>query len=316
MASVETLPELPQTEPPRPRESTLRRIAASRWEKWIRRLVLAGLLVLLAFYAGEIYRRARFFWTGTVSVDGMELHINPNDRWMTQVILKTGAWEPTETEALCGLLKPGDTFVDVGACFGYYTLLASKRVGPKGRVIAFEPDPDNFAILKHNVESNGCSNVVLVQKALSSGPGTLQLHVSRSNKGASSFFQSKDTEDEAAVVEVEALALDDYLKSTGGRIDLVKIDTEGAEGFILEGMQDTLRQHPGIRVIIEYYPYKLRTSGYDPAKILACLVKQGFAIRKIDERADTVLPVTAEELLADERLDRGGLTNLIFERAD
>lgn len=316
MAATEMLPENPETETPSPPESVLRRIARSPWENRIRRVALVGVLVLAGFYAPEIYRRTRFFWTGTVKIDGMEMHVNPNDQWMTQVILKTGAWEPTETAVLRDLLQPGDTFVDVGACFGYYTLIASKRVGPEGRVIAFEPDPENFAVLHHNVEANGCRNVVLVQKALSNKPGTLELHVTPRNKGASSFFESKDTRDGGTVVEVEAVTLDDYLAASGDRPDLVKIDTEGAEGYILEGMRQTLHRLPKTRVVMEYYPYKLRTSGYEPAKVLAMLGEHGFTFQRIEERGGSVLPTTAAELLADDRLNTCGLTNLVMERPE
>jgi hypothetical protein len=80
-------------------------------------------------------------------------------------------YEPETTAVFLSLITDGDVVVDLGAHVGYYTLLAARRVGPEGRVFAFEPNPDNFRLLVKNIESNLYSNVIPVQKAVSNGRG-------------------------------------------------------------------------------------------------------------------------------------------------
>jgi len=261
--------------------------------------------------AGPLLRQVRYWATGAASVDGMVCYVNPDDTIITRALVKRGVWEPLETAVLCESLKEGDTFVDVGANIGYYTLLAAKRVGPKGRVIAFEPEPTNFAILKRNVEANGLTNVILEQKALSNQAGTLRLYIEPENKGGHKVFQFGDAKD---FVEVEAVRLDDYLKTDRGRIDFVKIDTEGAEGAILEGMQDTLRTNNDVRLLVEFFPMLLKSFGYDAGAVLSDLQSLGFEIRDVNERTRSVTPTRPDALLARHKADRPSYTNLLLLR--
>ncbi len=105
----------------------------------------------------------RFLYRATkpscVEVMGFKLHFDPKDRVMSHYLLEDRAWEPVETEALRQELRRGDVVVDVGANIGYYTILASRLVGEGGKVYAFEPEPDNFAMLQKNLKANGCTNV-------------------------------------------------------------------------------------------------------------------------------------------------------------
>ena len=103
---------------------------------------------------------------GYIVVDGLTMYLNPRDRVITPSMLAYGTWEPVETSLLLDNLRPGDTVIDVGANVGYYTLLAARKVGPRGKVVAFEPDPESFSFLKRNVKANGFTNVVLEQKGL------------------------------------------------------------------------------------------------------------------------------------------------------
>jgi len=256
-------------------------------------------------------RRLRYWSSGTVTIDGLTLHLNPDDRVITSALVNWGTWEPAETAVLRRELRPGDTFLDVGANVGYYTLIASKLVGPTGRVIAFEPDPTSFALLKRSVEANGLSNVTLVQKALSDEPGTIKLFLDETNKGAHKIFQYGESR---RFVEVAAVRLDDYLEGHEGRIDLIKIDTEGAEGAILKGMGKTLRRHENTKLLMEFFPKLLDGFGYDAAEVLAGLQSLGFEIRDIDEHKGWTIPISAEELLARHTTEKLSYTNLLLAR--
>lgn len=105
-------------------------------------LVLCGLVVcLFVVNYGEISRRLWYWYAGTVKIDELTFYLNPDDETITAIMIEDGQWEPTETSVLRSQLRPGDTFINVGANIGYYTVLGSKLVGENGHVIAFEPDP-------------------------------------------------------------------------------------------------------------------------------------------------------------------------------
>src|SRR5687767_4014640 len=103
-----------------------------------RRVILLLLVALggFAVYHARHYRyyerSVHFRLAGTVELEGSTYELDPDDQAMTYVILRDGLWEPAETALIRSQLKPGDTFIDVGANFGYYTVLASKLVGPTG----------------------------------------------------------------------------------------------------------------------------------------------------------------------------------------
>jgi FkbM family methyltransferase len=262
---------------------------------------------------GWLTRKVGYWWSGAVTVDGMRLYPNPQDRVITRALVDYGTWEPMESSVLHRQLHEGDTFIDVGANIGYYTVMAAKLVGPRGRVIAFEPDPENFALLKRNIEANGFTNVILEQKALFNKPGTLKLYLEETNKGGHKVFQFGQPR---PTVEVEAVRLDDYLKNDQRTVDLIKIDTEGAEGAILEGMRETLGRHQNVKLVVEFFPLLLRSFGSDPAAMLGDLRSLGFEMREVNERSRQVTPVSVQQLLTWHKPDRPSYTNLFFQRPE
>lgn len=241
--------------------------------RWANFAILLVLVCLIGYYRGELARRVRFWRTGRVEVAGMVLALNPDDQYLTEVILDSGTYEGPESAVVRDLLNPGDTFVDVGANVGWYTLLAAKIVGAQGRVIAFEPEPRSFGYLKENVALNGLSNVTLVPKALLDKDGTITFFVHQSNKGAHSVAKSADR---PSAIEVEAVTFDGYAKTLGGPIHLIKIDTEGAECHILKGMMQTLKAHAETKLLIEFIPRHLRAADCDPDELLSTLWDAGF----------------------------------------
>ena len=207
-------------------------------------------------------------------VHGLTMYVNSDDRVITAARIQV--WEPVLTKLVLDTLREGDTFIDIGANIGYYSLLAARKVGARGRVVAFEPEPRAFSFLEHNVQANGFSNVVVEQKAVSNTPGVLQLYVSTGNLGDHRIFPAAERRQ---TVEVEAVSLDEYLNQAGAaRVDFIKIDTQGAESLILEGMRGTLRRHRNARVILEFWPHGLRAAGSSGAQLLLQIRGLGFQI--------------------------------------
>ncbi|HWG09695.1 MAG TPA: FkbM family methyltransferase [Solirubrobacteraceae bacterium] len=158
----------------------------------------------------------------------------------------TGDAEPEVQEALAELVKPGQTVYDVGANIGFFTILCSRLVGPQGRVYAFEPIPQNLATLRHNVTLNALSNVTIVDKALSSATGTAEMFVSPWSAFHSLNVEGATKQDnhgpETGEITVQTVTLDEFVGGEGVRApDLVKIDVEGAELIVVDGMRETLR---------------------------------------------------------------------------
>jgi FkbM family methyltransferase len=225
-------------------------------------------------------------------------------------ILVRGVFEEAETALLRRLLRPGMRVIDVGANLGYYSVLASRLVGPGGKVLAIEAEPGNFALLERNLAENGCTNVEAFQLALSDAPGRVALHTDRSNRGNPSLVGA-NVPDRGGAVEVEAMTLDAFLAGRGaGRIDLVKMDVQGAEGRVLAGAQALLAQ-PGLRVLLELWPRGLENAGTDAGAMLRGLASAGFTVQPVESEQ----PLSVEGVLAAVARSRDGFLNVLFVRA-
>jgi FkbM family methyltransferase len=170
----------------------------------------------------------------------------------------------TETEvenAFLGLLHPGDVVYDVGANIGWYSLLAAKRVGPAGKVVAFEPTPVNLAHISENAAGNGFRNVMTIPMAVTDRngwatflkKGSLEGRLDRDDTAAQAARRSAREHRHGATALVPVVALDTWIAETGHRPpDVLKIDVEGAEVGVLRGMAQTL-QSAKPKLIIELH---------------------------------------------------------------
>jgi FkbM family methyltransferase len=239
-----------------------------------------------------------------VVVDGHTLYLDPVD---SLGIGANGFYEPLETEVVMSMVKPGDTVIDVGANIGYFTLLLARLVGEKGRVIAIEPDPENFALLQKNVAANGYRNVILMRNAVSNAPGTARLYRSLRSGGQHSLAPA--TAD--SWVDVETVRLDDVAR---GAVAFIKIDVEGAEVAALGGMRGIIERSPGLAIMTEYNPLALREFGEEPRDYLAMLAAAGFSLRNIDRHADRVVPTDGAAIAAEYSPESRRYTNLLCVR--
>lgn len=185
--------------------------------------------------------------------------------------------EPETTRLVKELVRPGMTFVDLGAFIGYYTLLAARQVGDAGHVFAFEPAPYAIEVLKRNVGANGYeARVTVIPMAVSNTTGRSRLFLPRLPQGLSSLHPN--TLVTSRFVEVETTTLDASFASLGWhRVDLIKMDIEGAEKAALEGMVEVSRRNPDLKLIIEFAPVAMRGAGVRPEEFFAALEAVGFS---------------------------------------
>lgn len=188
--------------------------------------------------------------------------------------------------------------LDIGAQFGYYSLLAAKLTGPDGMVFSFEPVPRNFEILIKNIEINNYNNIIYpVQKAIGNKrePVTFFLYEYSDSHGM--FRHPTASVDKT--ITVECITVDEFLE--GRRVDVIKMDIEGNEPFALEGMEKTISKNKSLTLFTELAPVFLRRAGVEPRDYINQLEDLGFKIRVIDEYGHSLKPVS-EELLTTEEL--------------
>ncbi len=240
------------------------------------------------------------------------------DHFISRELVDRGIWEPFETEILLSHLHEGSVFLDLGANIGYYTVLASKRCGPGGRVHAFEPEPVNFALLERNVVLNGCENVQLVHAAASDTDGQTDLYLSDFNQGDHRLYSNEAGREH---VRVRTASIDSYFSGSSAVVDLVKMDTQGCEARIVAGMGGLLEANRGrLAMIVEFWPYGLEGAGDDAACLIRRLEPFEFRVREIDEidrsLRDTSWPELLRRAATDLRPSTHGFVNLLLTPAE
>lgn len=176
-----------------------------------------------------------------------------------------GLYELDTVRVIRNLLRPGDVFVDAGANIGYITLIAAARVGAAGKVYAFEPQPDNFRRLSENLAINANPpQVEAYAMALSDRAGETTIYypdvdaASGDNHGTSSVFLRADIKTKSSTIATQRL--DAVLPNVTPR--LVKIDVEGAEPLVIDGMHGQLTHATPPMIVIEHNPTTAANAGF------------------------------------------------------
>lgn len=202
---------------------------------------------------------------------------------LAREVCVTGVYEPPVSRVIVSMLREGARMVDAGANWGYFSLLAAAAVGSAGQVLALEPDPRQFARLRENLKLNQFTQVVPLERAAADrrGPVTLLGYEDTdSNRGVSRIGGAPDGSGSRAFT-VESVAIDD-LVSADRAVDLVKIDVEGAEDLVLEGMRAGLSGHRYLAIVLELHPGLLRAKGCEPERLIQTLVGHGYRGWTID----------------------------------
>lgn len=170
------------------------------------------------------------------------------------------------------MITPGAAVVDVGANIGYNTVYAASRTGARGRVIAVEPTPDNFTVLESNIAATDLPNVIVHRLAAGRAQGTRDFYVRGETSAVNSFFPESCYAAVTGVLQVRVARLDDLVE---GEADLVKIDVEGGELDVLEGMPRLLR-HPRLALVVEWHPALQEMAGYAADALPRWLLDRGW----------------------------------------
>lgn len=210
----------------------------------------------------------------------MRLLAPETDIHLSAVLQKFGGLEPYLTEWITWLARPGDTVIDLGAHIGYYTLLLARRVGPVGRVLAFEPDPTNLAALAENVNVNGYRNIDIFPLAVSCISGPISLHKCVDNGGDHRLWGDDQSRTQVAV---QAATLDDLFGPAHPRVSLIKMDIQGSELAALKGMSRFLAGQTHLAIVAEFWPRGILGADGDPVEFLVRLAEAGFRLHIIDE---------------------------------
>jgi FkbM family methyltransferase len=190
--------------------------------------------------------------------------------------LRRGGYEEPERLFIARVLKPGMTFLDVGAHNGYYTLLAANRVGKEGRVVAFEPSPRERRRLRWNLALNRCQNVAVEPCALGANEGTAPLFVVQGRETGFNSLRPPALDEPTRQVRVNVDTLDRYMAHSDlAAVHFIKMDVEGAELEVLRGASETLRRFSPA-VMCELVDARTEPWGYRSAAVYDFLAELGY----------------------------------------
>ncbi|MCW4045063.1 MAG: FkbM family methyltransferase [Candidatus Bathyarchaeota archaeon] len=216
-----------------------------------------------------VYHRMNGYVLKKLNNSGVRMILNAADEGISQELMLKGSHEPLSTKILMENLREGMHVVEVGANLGYFALQEAKAIGPEGVVYAIEPVPENYFLLKHNVALNNLDNVQVFNLAVSGENGFLDLFLGRASNWASAIKTDLNI---SRKITVPAQSLDTFLEDKG-RVDLVRMDVEGYETRIVEGMTETLKQKD-LMLFMEIHP--IFTDEREHLKLLERLDEAGF----------------------------------------
>jgi FkbM family methyltransferase len=222
--------------------------------------------------------------------NGMKIKVHLRDH-VGGAIIRSGYYEARTVRLIESLLAPGMVFVDVGTHVGQYTLVASALVGSSGAVHSFEPDPATFAWFASNVRRNRLANVRANHAAVAAKAGKLKLYLSSVNDIGSNSLE-KPPNFSGRVCDVDCVVLDDYLAGGGvSRVDLMKIDVEGAEGEVLAGASKLLSSADRPVLILEFEEERQVAFGRSCEELAASVCGYGYELFRLDsENLDSYVP--------------------------
>ena len=237
---------------------------------------------------------------------------------LQQYVYYFGVWEPNLTRFIGRRLLPGDTFIDVGANVGYFSLLASTLVGGSGRVVAIEASPKLFAALRANLDRNRVHNVRAVNMTASDRRGIVRLFGGNDyHTGLTTVCEQRGLKFECEVETLPLSAILSPLEMQSARF--IKIDVEGAEWSVVAGMAPLLRfGRTDLEIMVEIDPTLLAYQGKLPQDILTLFSDAGFYAYRVenDYSAESHIPPLTEQRPVRLHEPIRNVSNIIFSHED
>lgn len=220
------------------------------------------------------------------TVFGHKMFLDSRDLSLTPHIIMDGFWERWITNAFVDLIEKDSHVVDIGANVGYYSLLAASKLTGEGKITSFEANPGIAELLFDNIHINGFGHKCqVVQKAVYSENGKLNFKVFGKFLGSSSIYATDETaknfNDSLNNISVESVTLDSFFPA-GEKIDLIKMDAEGAEPYILRGAVRVLKENPNLKIIMEFSPSIIAVAYESVELFFNDLQSLGFKMYLID----------------------------------
>jgi len=223
---------------------------------------------------------------------GVKLSLPTKDITIVPSIIG-GYFESYELDLFKAIANKSEQIIDVGGNVGLYSILAAKNIQNVGWVYSFEPVPENIKFLKNNIKLNNTKRIKVIEQALGAKEGVLELFLSDRNIGTHSAAQGHSRGAES--INVKLTTIDKFSLDNDIKPDLVKIDVEGYDGYVLDGGQETLNKYKPT-IFIEYAPLTLERCGYSPENFL----NQLFSIHKFayifEEKKNLLRSVSLKEL--------------------
>jgi FkbM family methyltransferase len=222
----------------------------------------------------------------TRTIFAHKMYLDTRDNSLTPHLLLDGHWEMWITKVLLRELRNGMNVVEIGSNVGYYSLIISSEIGETGRLFAFEANPDTYQILRDNIEINGFSNrVTLENKAVTDNVEKIAFQTLTKNPSGSRIVEYSKLNQytkEQKIIKVDSTSLDQYFNNKDIKIGLIKMDAEGSEPHIFEGMKNLIINNANITIICEFNLPLISAASVDPQKFLEKIQSYGFILKYID----------------------------------
>lgn len=235
---------------------------------------------LLVYYLERLFNFMKNIETEITFDNNIKMYLDLND-FVQRIIYLNGYYEKNETEIWKKIVKNKKVIFDIGMNVGYYSLLASKRVEVNvGKIYGFEPVSRTFERAKLNVNLNNYNNIVLNNLAISNKVGSIDINLGNDeNWGMSSIKINNQIS--GLIQKAKCDTIDNYIKNLDiNQIDVIKIDVEGAEPFVIDGMLNTLNRFSPI-ILIELLKENLNEPGKEINDIYGLFKSLGFEPYKI-----------------------------------
>ena len=220
-----------------------------------------------------------------VNIGKASLFLNPNDPVVSGAIF-FNVYEKSEIKFIKSISFKGMKVIDIGANIGYYTTLLSQEAGDKGLILAIEPDLESFKYLSRSINSLKNKNVLSFPIAASNLRQKLPLYISKDNRGDNRLYQNNQKRDHFLVdcLTIDELSFQTKIES----FDLIKIDVQGYEPKVFQGMQKTIRSSKNLTILTEFWPKGIIQAGESPVKFLRTLRKMKLKLFELKKNGSLV----------------------------